>query len=1116
MKRWRTACMGAWVGGLATALTAVAAVPSSAPPAPPSSEPARASPAPASIRVVTDNNYPPFLFLDGNGEPQGYEVDMWRLFQAHTGIKVVLEPMAWTHAQQQLLAGQADVIDMIYKTPARAPLYDYSEPYAEQDVAIYVDRGIRGVGNTASLRGFPVGVESGDACAEHLQAQGVTDLREYLNYKDLIRAAAEGNIRIFCMDRNPANYYLYRYSALDRFYQAYVLYTGQTRRAVRRGNTAMLQTVERGMAMVTPAEQETLRKRWLEQPLVQQPYLRIARIALAVFLALAVLMALWVWSLRRTVSTRTRELRSEKRNLRVLFDASPDAMWVSDGKGILVECNDRMSELFQRPRETLTGSTVFDAFDARNLAFATESRAMSQGVLSQGGHRTAILPYEAADGDRRQLEIIKVPLRSPAGAVHSVLTVARDVTARLHAQSQLRLWAHAFQNAAFGVAICDSRTGRLTAVNPVFARERGYTPEEMSGMPVDTLYPQDVLARQRDLRAQAEQREHSVWETEQVARDGRRFPVLLDCSVIHDDGGVALYAIVYAQDITERRRADSELRLAAVAFQTQEALVVTDADGAIQRVNQAFTRLTGYSLEELLGQPSSAISARSDDETSQQQRWEQVRRDGFWQEEQWIQVKHGQPRVVRAATSAVADAHGQVTHYVCTMVDLTSERAAHASVDHMTFFDPLTDLPNRHFLRNHLKHLLDEEQPFRALLLLIDLDHFKRVNDLRGHATGDHLLTLVAQRWRRVTDGSSVLARFGGGTFALVVPCGQDSRTERTVRARECAERMRQALHEPFRVAGDTPVTITASIGWTELVAGHDTPESVLREAELAMYGAKAAGRDQVHHFEPEMLAELAQREGLVQDLRDAIAENAMSLDLQAQTDRWGRVVGAEALLRWNRRGTPVSPCVFIPIAEESGLILPLGEWVLQRACELLVAWSARPATQALSLAINVSARQFAQPRFVEGVRQVLAATGADPARLKFEITETTILDDLAEAAVKLTALRAQGIRISLDDFGTGYSSLTYLSRLPLDQLKIDQSFVACLPEDTNGAMVAQTIIGMGRGLGLEVIAEGVETMAQRQFLMTQGCDAFQGYLIGRPMPPAEFEAMLQEDPASV
>ena len=1111
MKRWRTACIGGAFCGLAAAFAAVAASP------PPSASTSAAmSPTPARIRVVTDNNYPPFLFLDGNGKPQGYEVDMWRLFQQRTGIQVELEPMAWSEAQKELLAGKADVIDMIYLTPERVPLYEFSAPYAKQAVGIYVARSIRGIADSTGLRGFPVAVERGDACAEHMRRQGITDLHEYTNYKEIIQAAVGGNIGVFCMDTNPANYYLYRYAALDKFYLAYILYTGQPRRAVRAGNGAMLQTVERGMAMITPAERAALRERWLDRPAMSQPFARTARIALIVGLALAVLLALWVWSLRRTVAVRTRELRAQKRNLRALFDASPDAMWVSDGKGVLTDCNDRACGLFGRTSESLLGRTTFDAFDERNTRFAAASRSMSQGVLSNGQPSNAIVPYEAPDGDSRQLELSKVPLHDPTGAIHGVLTVARDVTRRLHSEAQLRLWAHAFQNAAFGVAICDSRTRLLTAVNPVFASERGYAPEEMVGTPVDALFPPDVLARQHEQWAQADRLAHLVWETEQITRDGRRFPAKLDCSVIHDEDGAALYAILYAQDITERKRADSELRLAAVAFQTQEALMVTDAHGTIQRVNQAFTRLTGYRMDEVRGQPSSQVWARRDDNAPAHEHHEQLGPDGFWQEERWIQVKHGQPRVVRAATSAVADAQGQVTHRVCTMVDLTSEREAHASVDHMTFFDPLTDLPNRHFLRNHLKHLLGQAEGFRALLLLVDLDHFKRVNDLRGHAAGDHLLTLIAQRLRRLLEDGCVLARLGGGTFALALPCERSNRSERAQRARECAECVREALHEPFRLASDAPVTITASIGWSELAAGHDTPESALREAELAMYSAKAAGRDQVCRFEPEMLAELAQRDGLVHDLRDAIAQGAMALNLQAQVDRYGRVLGAEALLRWTRRGVAISPTVFIPVAEESGLILPLGDWVLQRACELLVAWSSRPAPQSLTLAINVSARQFAQPHFVDGVCQALAATGADPSRLKLEITETTIMDDLAEAAVKLTALRAQGIRISLDDFGTGYSSLTYLSRLPLDQLKIDQSFVACLPEDANGAMVAQTIIGMGRGLGLEVIAEGVETIAQRQFLLTQGCDVFQGYLIGHPLPPAEFEATLEAHPAPV
>ncbi|CAM5473401.1 PAS domain S-box protein [Rhodanobacter lindaniclasticus] len=646
MKRWRTARIGGMLGGLAVAF-ATAAAPATLVPVAPATAPAPAHATPTHIRVVTDNNYPPFLFLDGDGKPQGYEVDMWRLFQAHTGIQVDLEPMAWIDAQQELLAGKADVIDMIYRTPARAPLYEFSTPYAEQDVGIYVARGIPGIRNTASLHGFPVAVERGDACAEHLRTQGITDLHEYTSYKEVIQAALEGNIRIFCMDSNPANYYLYRNAALDKFYLAYILYTGHTRRAVRAGNDAMLQAVECGMAKIPAAERQALRQRWLERPVMQQPYLRAARIALAVVLALIVLMLLWVWSLRRTVAHRTRELRSQKANLRALFDASPDAMWVSDVNGILLDGNDRMSGLFGRARETLLGSTVLATFDARNAPFATASRAMSQEVLAHDQPRNAILPYEASDGDARQLELSKVPLHAPGGAVYGVLTVARDVTARLHAEAQLRLWAHAFQSAAFGVAICDSRTKRLIAVNPVFARERGYAPEELVDTPVDALYPDEVLPRQRELRAQADQRAHSVWETEQVTRDGRRFPVLIDASVIHDESGAAQYAIIYAQDITERRRADSELRLAAVAFQTQEALMVTDADGTIQRVNQAFTRLTGYRLEEVQGQPSSVVFARRDDEALKQQRREQVRRDGFWQDEQWIQVRQGQPRVVR-------------------------------------------------------------------------------------------------------------------------------------------------------------------------------------------------------------------------------------------------------------------------------------------------------------------------------------------------------------------------------------------------------------------------------------------------------------------------------------
>lgn len=301
-----------------------------------------------------------------------------------------------------------------------------------------------------------------------------------------------------------------------------------------------------------------------------------------------------------------------------------------------------------------------------------------------------------------------------------VWTLRRSVAARTR---QLQLWAHAFKHAAFAMAIFDTRTRRIVEANPAFARERGYTSEGMAGMHVDALYPEELVEERRVARRESDRREHSVMESEHLARDGRRFPVLLDCSNFRDSAGAARYAIVYAQDTTERKRIESELRLAAVAFQSQAALMVMDANRVIQRVNHAFSQLTGYRAEEAIGKPSSLLRSRHHDTSFYDYIWNQIHSEGFWQGEQWIQVKQGQPRVIRTAVSAVTDASSQTTHYVWSMIDLTGEREAHASVDRMTFFDSLTDLPNRHFLQGRLEHLLDDSQARGGALLMFDLDH---------------------------------------------------------------------------------------------------------------------------------------------------------------------------------------------------------------------------------------------------------------------------------------------------------------------------------------------------------------------------------------------------------
>ncbi|TAL74033.1 MAG: EAL domain-containing protein [Rhodanobacter sp.] len=1083
--------------GCCTALLPAAGVVASAPAPAAGAQPLR-------IRVVGDNNYPPYLFADADGKLQGYEVDMWRLFQARTGIQVDLQGMPWAEAQRELLAGKADVIDMMFRTPEREPHYDYTAPFATVRAGIYVDRRIHGVHDLATLRGFPIGVERGDACADRLASAGLVDLLQFPNYQGVINAAVRGDVRIFCMDESPADYFLYKDGALDRFDHAFVFYSGQFRRAVRKGNLGMLRVVNRGMAQITPQERVQLAARWLDHPMMLAKYWRAAEIGLGSVLLLLALMLAWVWSLRRNVAARTRELHAQERNVRALFDASPDAIWFKDRQGVLLDANRQVETLFQVPRERLIGRTDSQLFGD---AAAADVHTMDAEVLRSGVQRSAICPFPLADGGTREYEVITAPLLEADGAVRGVLSAARDVTARRETEVKLRLWATAFEHGGFGLAIFDARTRCIVAANPCFARERGYTSEEMVNMSVHALYPADLVEERKRMRKMIDAHQHMMVETEQITRDGRRFPVLLDCTTSRDASGEPEFVIVYAQDISGRKRAEAELRLAAVAFETQEALLVSDAQGLIQRVNQAFTRLTGFAPAEVLGMPSSAMGMHGDDSA----RRSQLAHYGFWQGEQWVRVKQGQPRVVRTAISAVHDAAGKLIHYVYTMVDLTSEREAHASVDRMTYFDSLTELPNRQYLLGYLQHMLGEAGT-GGVLLIADLDHFKRINDLRGHAAGDRLLALVARRLRVLADGDCMVGRFGGGTFTMVVPGRDVGPVARKDLAVDYAERLRQQLREPFALVPGRGATVTASIGWTELVPRQDVAETVLREAELAMYAAKAAGRDQVRRFDPDMLADLAQREELVQELRAAIVDDELELYLQPQADREGHIVSAEALLRWTRHdGSQVLPDVFIPVAEDNGLIVPLGAWVLQRACEQLVAWSVEPATNMLSLAANVSAHQFAQPGFVASVRDALKASGADPARLKLEITESAILGDLADAAMKLAQLRSHGIRISLDDFGTGYSSLAYLSRLPIDQLKIDKSFVLRLPADANDAMVAQTIIGMGRGLGLEVIAEGVETEAQQRFLMQHGCDAFQGYLVAKPLPPDEFNTLLKE-----
>ena len=582
--------------------------------------------------------------------------------------------------------------------------------------------------------------------------------------------------------------------------------------------------------------------------------------------------------------------------------------------------------------------------------------------------------------------------------------------------------------------------------------------------------------------------------------------------VIQDKDGQAIRIVVVAHDITDRKQAEQWERIAATAFESQQGMFITDAAGVILRVNQAFTEITGYSAEECIGQTPKLLSSGRHDAAFYTAMRQSLERQGSWQGEIWNRRKNAEIFPEWLTISAVTDNEGRVTHYVSTLADISLRKAAQEEIQKLAFYDALTRLPNRRLLQDRLRTAMaaSARSGHQGALLFIDLDNFKTLNDTLGHDMGDCLLQQVAKRLLACVRDRDTVARLGGDEFVVML-AGLDKRPqEAATQSRIVGEKILAALNQPYDLAGSEYLN-TPSVGITLFGGQQDAIEELMKRADLAMYDAKATGRNTLRFFDPQMQALVTARVALERDLREALQRQELFLCYQPQIDQAGRIVGAEALVRWRhqQRGQ-VLPAEFIPLAEETGLILPLGLWVLETACAQTTVWAAQAGREEFTVSVNVSARQLRQPNFVEQVLGVLASTATNPRNLKLELTESMLLDNVHEIIAKMTELKEHGVGFSLDDFGTGYSSLSYLKRLPIDQLKIDQSFVRDLLGDPNDEAIARTIVALGGSLGLEVIAEGVESVEQRDVLATQGCHTYQGYLFSRPLPLAEFEVFLQ------
>jgi diguanylate cyclase (GGDEF)-like protein/PAS domain S-box-containing protein len=691
-----------------------------------------------------------------------------------------------------------------------------------------------------------------------------------------------------------------------------------------------------------------------------------------------------------------------------------------------------------------------------------------------------------------------------------------------------------FNQAAVGVALVDAASGQLTEVNQRFCTIVGRERPVLLGCALSELFAPGPLADRA--KAQMEQLlrgqsgefalELPLAMRMDRAADGaqpqQRWVARTVSAMQRERAvGASTDAIVVLHDITARHAMEealrrNESRLRALLQQLPVGVLLLERDGTVALCNERFTALTGYTEADLpdaqawwqKAYPDAEYRARLEADWRLAARKAMPEGGAIASGEFTVVAADHQPRTVEIAGVWVGE------QMLVTFVDLSQRKAAEQEIRTLAYYDLLTALPNRRLLVNRLEQSLRHcKPPSHCALLMLDLDNFKALNDTRGHERGDQLLKLVAERLLTCVRSDDTVARPGGDEFAVLLENVGDSVEVARAHSGDIGQKILAALREPYALDGE-PHHSTLSMGVTVFSANEDTVDGLLQRVDLAMYQAKAAGRDTLCFYDPSMHAQASERAALEGDMRAGLGQGQFELYFQPQVDH-GRIIAAEALLRWHhpQRGF-VSPASFIPMAEETGLILPLGQWVLETACAQLAQWARDPLLAELSLAVNVSPRQFRQRGFVQKVLGTLASTGAAPRRLKLELTEGLLLQDVDDSAARMTELKSYGVGFSLDDFGTGYSSLSYLKRLPLDQLKIDQSFVRDVLTDPNDASIVRTILALGSSLGLHVVAEGVETQAQQDFLERHHCHAWQGYLLSRPVPAEEFAALVRANGA--
>ena len=784
-----------------------------------------------------------------------------------------------------------------------------------------------------------------------------------------------------------------------------------------------------------------------------------------------------------------------------------DGYWNVTEDGSFVDVNPRYCEMIGYSRDQLLSMCIADIEAVESSA---NVKAHFELMIKQGQGRFSTR-HRHANGETLDVEL-SVSFVPETG---NFICFIRDITEQKQAELKLaKSETHLYSiiNAEPECIKIVNTQGCLIDMNPAgLALIEAESFNQVAGLPVENLVAPEHREAFNNMHQQVIAGQSEILEFEIIGLKGGRNWMETHAVPMKGENDEILHLAI-TRNVTERKQSEQQLRIAATAFESQEGILITDASSTILRINQAFTKISGYEPEDLIGNNPRMLSSGLHNKEFYKAMWSSLNDTGIWKGEIWNRRKDGKVYPEFLKITAVKNSLGNITNYVATTTDISASKADQKRIETLAFYDQLTQIPNRTLLYDRLLQSLTNNTRNKEIsaLLFLDIDHFKSLNDTLGHDVGDLLLKVVADRLKICVRKRDTVARLGGDEFVILLERLGELNAEAANRTQQIAEKILTILNEPY-ILNSNEHHCTFSIGATLFDSHNSNADSILRQADIAMYRAKADGRNTLRFYNKKMQEELNLRVELEKDLRLAVQKNQFQLHYQVQVDDSNHAFGAEALIRWLSpdRGL-VSPFHFIPLAEETGLIIKIGQWVLETACAQLKLWQRTPRTKDLVLSINVSPKQFYLTDFVKSVENAIAHYEIDPSRLKIELTESLLLSNINDTISKMTVLKSIGVNFSLDDFGTGYSSLQYLKRLPINQLKIDQSFVRDITVDSSDQAVVLAIIAMAHALNLSVIAEGIETEEQKEMLLNSGCKFYQGHLFGKPVPIEQFESSLK------